>query len=96
VCAPVTSTNQFNQDKSSATFKLVVASVSNNNASSFDNKPSSTFRWLLHLLIGNQKPFQTNHSEPYVLTESKQNAIHLSIDCWIQAIASEDTATIFG
>jgi hypothetical protein len=44
VCAPVTSTNQFNQDKFSATFKLVVASVSKNNASSFDNKPSSTFQ----------------------------------------------------
>ena len=44
VCAPVTSTNQFNRDKSSATFKLVVASVPKNNASSFDNKPSSTFQ----------------------------------------------------
>jgi hypothetical protein len=44
VCAPVTSINQINQDKSSATFKLVVASVSNNNASSFDDKPSSTFQ----------------------------------------------------
>jgi hypothetical protein len=32
VCEPVTSTNQINQDKSSATFKLVVASFSNNNA----------------------------------------------------------------
>ena len=47
VCAPVTSTNQFNQDKSSATFKLVVASVSNNNASSFDDKPSSTFQLIV-------------------------------------------------
>ncbi len=43
VCAHVTSTNQINRDKSSATLKLVVASVSNNNASSFDDKPSSTF-----------------------------------------------------
>jgi hypothetical protein len=31
VCAPVTSTNQFNRDMPSATFKLVVASVLNNN-----------------------------------------------------------------
>jgi hypothetical protein len=40
---PVTSTNQINQDKSSATFKLVAASVSNNNALSFNDKSSSTF-----------------------------------------------------
>jgi len=44
VCASVTSTNQFNRDKSSATFKLVVASVSNNNALSFNDKSSSTFK----------------------------------------------------
>ncbi len=44
VCEPITSTNQINQDKSSATFKLVVASVSNNNALSFNDKSSSTFK----------------------------------------------------
>jgi hypothetical protein len=44
VCEPVTSTNQINQDKSSAMFKLVVASVSNNNALSFNDKSSSTFK----------------------------------------------------
>jgi hypothetical protein len=37
--------------------------------------PSTTsllphFNWLLHLLIGYQKPFQTNHTKPYVVTES--------------------------
>jgi hypothetical protein len=26
----------------------------------------------------------------------KQNAIHLSVDCWTQASASEETAAIFG
>ena len=35
---------QIKRDESSATFKLVVASVSINNASSFDDKPSSTFQ----------------------------------------------------
>ena len=35
VCEPITSTNQINRDKSSATFKLVVASVSKNNALPF-------------------------------------------------------------
>jgi len=44
VCELVTSKNQIKRDKSSATFKLVVASVSNNNASSFNGKPSSTFQ----------------------------------------------------
>ena len=44
VCAPVTSTNQINQDKSSVMFKLVVASVLNNNALSFNDKSSSTFK----------------------------------------------------
>ncbi len=29
------------------------------------------FSWLLHLLIGYQKPFQTNHSKPYISKESK-------------------------
>ncbi len=39
------SPNQINQDKSSATFKLVVASFSNNNALSFNDKSSSfTFK----------------------------------------------------
>jgi hypothetical protein len=71
VCELVTSKNQIKRDKSTPTFQLVFASVSNNNASSFDDKLSSTFSWLLHLLIGNQKPFQTNHSTHYVSTESK-------------------------
>jgi hypothetical protein len=51
VCAPVTSTNQFNRDKSSATFKLVVASVSNNNVLSFDDKSSSTFKLVVVSVI---------------------------------------------
>jgi hypothetical protein len=44
VCEPVTSTNQINQDKSSATFKLVVASFLDNNALSFNDKSSFTFK----------------------------------------------------
>jgi len=44
VCEPVTSTNQINRDKSSAAFKLVVASVSYINALSFNDKSFSTFK----------------------------------------------------
>jgi hypothetical protein len=44
VCEPRTSTNQINQDKSTPTFRLVVASVSNNNALSFNDKSSFTFK----------------------------------------------------
>ena len=44
VCEPGTSTNQINRDKSTPTFRLVVASVSNNNALSFNDKSSFTFK----------------------------------------------------
>jgi hypothetical protein len=38
------STNQIKQDESSATFKLVVASISKNYALSFDDKSSATLK----------------------------------------------------
>jgi hypothetical protein len=62
VCAPVTSTNQFNRDKSSATFKLVVASVSNNNALSFNDKSSSTFKLVVVSVINKFSNGPTNNS----------------------------------
>ena len=75
VCELVTSTKQIRSAKTALKFSVEMQLSANsnkiNNASSSDNKPSSTFSWLLHLSIGNQKPFQTNHSEPYVSTESK-------------------------
>jgi len=66
VCELVTSKNQIKRDKSTPTFQLVVASVSNNNASSFDDKPSSTFQLVVVSVdwiskgISN-KPFRTLH-----------------------------------
>jgi hypothetical protein len=66
VCEPVTSTNQIKRDKSTPTFQLVLASVSNNNASSFNDKPSSTFQLVVASVdwkskaISN-KPFRTLH-----------------------------------
>jgi hypothetical protein len=62
VCAPVTSTNQFNQDKSYATFKLVVASVSNNNVLSFNDKSSSTFKLVVVSVINKFSNGLTNDS----------------------------------
>jgi hypothetical protein len=62
VCAPVTSTNQFNRDKSSATFNLVVASVSNNNALSFNDKSSSTFKLVVVSVINKFSNGPTNDS----------------------------------
>ena len=64
VCVPATSTNQIIRDKSSVTFKLVVASVSNNSASSFYNKPSSTFQLVVASVnwkskAVSNKPFRT-------------------------------------
>jgi len=64
VCELVTSKNQIKRDKSTPTFQLVVASVTNNNASSFDDKPSSTFQLVVVSVdwiskgISN-KPFRT-------------------------------------
>jgi hypothetical protein len=72
---PVTSTTQISSAKTAlkATAEMQLSANSNNinNASSFDNKPPLHFGWLLHLSIGYQKPFQTNHSKPYILKESK-------------------------
>ena len=62
VCVPVTLTNQFNRDKSSATFKLVVASVSNNNALSFNDKSSSTFNLVVVSVINKFLNGPTNDS----------------------------------
>ena len=63
VCAPVTSSNQINRDKSSATFKLVVASVSNNNALSFNDKSSSTFK-LVVASVTNEFSKGPTHASP--------------------------------
>jgi hypothetical protein len=89
VCEPGNSTNQIKQDKSTPTFQLVVASVLNSNASSFDDKPSSTFQ----LVVASVKQTIQNLTSRQ---NQKQNAIHLSVDCWIQEIASDETTAIFG
>jgi hypothetical protein len=62
VRAPETSTNQFNRDKSSSTFKLVVASVSNNNALSFYDKSSSTFKLVVVSITNEFSKGPTNDS----------------------------------
>ena len=64
VCELVTSKNQIKQDKSTPTFQLVVASVSNNNASYFDDMPSSTFQSVVASVnwkskAVSNKPFRT-------------------------------------
>jgi hypothetical protein len=63
--------------------------------------PSTTsllphFSWLVHLLIGYQKLFQTNHSKPYISKESKQNATHIQVDFRIQTTVPEPIAARFG
>jgi hypothetical protein len=88
VCEPVTSTKQIKRDKSTPTFQLAVASVSNNNASPSMTSLHLHFSWLLQLSIGNQMPFQimdpTNTSQavlpywqrvPSVSTHTSQ-AVH--------------------
>ena len=62
VCAPVTSTNQIKQDNSSATFKFVVSSVSNNNALSFNAKSSSKFKLVVASVTNKFPKGPTNDS----------------------------------
>jgi hypothetical protein len=64
VCELVTFKNKIKGDKSTPTFQLVVGSVSNNNASFFDNKPSSTFQLVVASVdckskAVSNKPFRT-------------------------------------
>jgi len=66
VCEFVTSKNQIKRDKSTPTFQLVDASVSNNNDSSFDDKSSSTFQLVVAFVHWkskaiSDKPFRTLH-----------------------------------
>jgi hypothetical protein len=71
----VTSTTNISSAKTAlkATAEMQPSANSNdiNNTSSFKDKHSPHFSWLLHLSIGNQKPFQTNYSEPCVLVGPK-------------------------
>ena len=110
MCELVTSKNQFNQDKSSATFNLVVASVSNNNALSFNDKSSSTFKLVVVSVINKFSNGPTNDSpakqrpvsnDDPVIERSFQlhvpmSIIHLSVDCWIKTKVSKETAARFG
>jgi len=64
VCELVTSKNQIKRDKSTPTLQLVVASVLNNNASSFGGKSSSTFQLVVASVdwkpnAVSDKPFRT-------------------------------------
>jgi hypothetical protein len=97
VCELVTSKNQIKRVKSTPTFQLVVASVSNNNASSFDDKSSSTFQLVVASVDWKSKAISNQTIQNLMSRQNqKQNVIHLSVDCWIQASASEETAAIFG
>jgi hypothetical protein len=88
VCAPVTSTNQFNQDKSSATFKLVVASVSNNNALSFNDKSSSTFKLVVVSVINKFSNGPTND------TPAKQHPVSNDVPAIERSLQLHDPMTL--
>jgi hypothetical protein len=62
VCEPITLTIHIKQDKSTPTFQLVVASVSNNNALSFDDKSSAMFKLVVASVTNEFSKGSTNDS----------------------------------
>jgi hypothetical protein len=62
VCEPISSTIHIKQDKSTPTFQLVVASISNNIALSFDGKSSAMFKLVVASVTNEYSKGPTNDS----------------------------------
>jgi len=83
VCELVTSKKQIKRDKSTPTFQLVVASVTNNNASSFDDKPSSTFQLVVVSVDWISKGISANAN---LQTTRREAAPQFNVSCFYKLI----------
>ena len=83
---PILSSSHIKRDKSTPTFKLVVASVSNINASSFNDKPSSKFQLVAAPV--------TNEFSKLIKEDNEQLAadpiIHWQCVNWLMAMPNKD------
>ena len=88
---PIVSYSHIKRDKSTPTFQLVVASISNNNALYFNDKPSSKFQ-LVVASVTNEFSKGLSKKQPTVqwTTRGRAAIIHWWCVNWLVAMPNED------